>query len=454
MEMNNNSNGFKIFVAEDNEWYNKLISHHLSLNPDFEVKSFFSGKDLLDALHENPQVITIDYRLPDMLGDELLSKILAFNKEIKVIVISEQDEIEIAVELLKSGARDYIVKGKSIQERLINIINSIKTTASLKTEIQSLKKEVRSKYGFEKTMIGTSNAIQTIMERMTKATQTNINVSITGETGTGKEVTAKAIHYNSYCANDPFVAINMAAIPENLLESELFGHEKGAFTGAVQRRIGKFEEAGNGTLFLDEIGEMNINFQAKLLRVLQEREITRIGGNKSVKINCRIIVATNLDLKEETKNKKFREDLYFRLIGLPIHLPPLRERGKDILLLAHYFIQKFCTDNNIETKTLSETAQQKLMAYQWPGNIRELKSVIDLSIVLSNKEKIESDDISLSDEDALPEIMSKETSMREYNRRIVEIYMANYGNDTKLVAQKLDIGQTTVYRLLNEIKNQ
>ncbi len=446
--------GFKIFVAEDNEWYNKLISHHLSLNPDFEIQSYFSGKGVLDNLHHNPQVITIDYRLPDMLGDELLQKIHAFNKDIKVIVISEQDEIEVAVELLKAGASDYIVKGKTIQERLINIINSIQTTAHLKTEIVSLKQEVRSKYGFEKTMIGNSNALKSVMQRMTKATGTNINVSITGETGTGKEVTAKAIHYNSYCADEPFIAINMAAIPENLLESELFGHEKGAFTGAVNRRIGKFEEAGNGTIFLDEIGEMDINFQAKLLRVLQEREVTRVGANKPVKINCRVMVATNRDLKEEVKAKNFREDLYFRLIGLPILLPPLRERGNDILLLAHHFIQKFCADNNLPVKAISNAAQKKILAYQWPGNIRELKSVIDLAIVLSGEAQIMPDDISISSEDALPTVMAEECTMREYNRRIVEMYLAKYNNDTKLVAQKLAIGQTTVYRLLNEAKAQ
>lgn len=452
--MENQSQGFKIFVAEDNEWFNKLITHNLSLNPDFNIQSFFNAKDLLEQLHENPQVVTIDYRLPDMTGDELLKKIKAFNQNIQVIVISEQDEIEVAVELLKNGASDYIVKSKDIQERLKKIINNIQSTNALKKEITSLKKEVKTKYDFDKSMIGKSPAIQSVKEMMEKATQTNINVSITGETGTGKEVTAKAIHYNSYCADQPFIAINMAAIPENLLESELFGHEKGAFTGAVSRRIGKFEEAGKGTLFLDEIGEMDIHFQAKLLRVLQEREITRVGSNKAVKINCRIIVATNRDLKDEVKNKNFREDLYFRLMGLPVHLPPLRERNKDILLLAKHFIKAFCKSNQIDEKNLSEEAQKKLLAYKWPGNVRELKSVIDLAVVLSNANTIEANDISISQDDVLPDLMVDEMTMREYNRRIIDIYMAKYHNDTKKVAEKLDIGQTTVYRLLKEAKGE
>lgn len=452
--MSSTDKSFKIFIAEDNEWYNKLLVHNLSLNPDFIVKSFFDGQSLLDELDEMPDLVTIDYRLPDLTGDILLEKIKAILPETEVIVISEQNEIEVAVELLKMGATDYIVKSKDIQSRLVNIINNIQEKDQLKTEIVSLKKEVKSKYAFEKTMIGQSASIKSVFELMSKAITTNINVTITGETGTGKEVVAKAIHYNSYCSDQPFVAINMAAIPEDLLESELFGHEKGAFTGAVNRRIGKFEEAGGGTLFLDEIGEMNINFQAKLLRALQEREIVRVGSNTPVKINCRIIVATNRQLQEEVKAGNFREDLYFRLIGLPIHLPPLKERDKDVLLLSRHFITEFCKENNIPAKKISEAAQKKLLSYRWPGNIREVKSVIELGVVLSSSDQIEAEDISLTAQDALPEIMVNDLTMREYNRRIIQIYMQKYNEDTKLVAQKLDIGQTTVYRLLKEAKEK
>lgn len=452
--MSQSEKGFTIFIAEDDEWFNKMLSHNMSLNPDFIVKSFHDGASVLEAMNEQPDLVTIDYRLPDMTGDVLLKEIKKLYPETEVIVISEQDEIEVAVELLKSGAADYIVKSKDMQQRLRAIVNNVREKNEMRSEIKSLRSEVRSKYAFENNMVGNSSAMQTVYERIQKATATNINVTITGDTGTGKEVAAKAIHYNSGIREEPFVAINMAAIPADLLESELFGHEKGAFTGAVNRRLGKFESAGNGTLFLDEIGEMDIQFQAKLLRVLQEREIVRVGSNEPIKIQCRIIVATNRDLKEEVTKGNFREDLYFRLLGLPIELPPLTDRGKDVLLLARKFIEDFSKENNIEVKRISESAQKKIMSYNWPGNVRELKSVIELSMVMSSGEMIEEDDISLVGKDVLPEIITEEMSMRAYNRRIVNIYLEKYNRDTALVAKKLDIGQTTVYRLINEMKQQ
>ncbi|MEX1192269.1 MAG: sigma-54 dependent transcriptional regulator [Brumimicrobium sp.] len=444
---------FLIFVVEDNEWYNKLLMHNLALNPDFEVRTFFNGKDLLKALHKNPDVITLDYRLPDIDGGEVLKKIKAFDEEIEVLIISEQEEIETAVDLLKAGAYDYIVKSKDIKEKLVNTINHIKNNRTLKSKIKTLQQEVQGKYAFEKTIIGNSSALKKVFELIAKAVETNINVTISGETGTGKEVVSKAIHYNSPRKNKPFVAINMAAIPSELIESELFGHEKGAFTGATTRRTGKFEEAAGGTLFLDEIGEMDMSFQAKLLRVLQEKEITPIGSNKVIKTDCRIIIATNRNLQEDVKNGKFREDLYYRLIGLPIHLPPLRERGQDVLLLAKYFIDNFCKENKLDTKTISEAAQKKLLSYQWPGNIRELKSIIELAVVMSPDNEITSESITSTSTNKLTDVLSNEMTLREYNRRIVNLYMEQYDNNTKQVADKLDIGQTTVYRLLKEDKN-
>ncbi|HLU84056.1 MAG TPA: sigma-54 dependent transcriptional regulator [Vicingaceae bacterium] len=448
------NNAFKIFVVEDNEWYNKLLVHNLSLNPDFSVTSFLTGKELLNALHQQPSVVTLDYRLPDINGESLLKKIKETDPNIEVIVISEQEEIETAVDLLKAGAYDYIVKSKDIKDRLINTVNHIKSNAKLKKQLVSLQKEVQGKYAFEKSIIGNSKALKKIFDLIAKATQTNISVTISGETGTGKEVVAKAIHYNSPRKDKPFVAVNMAALPAELVESELFGHERGAFTGADTRRKGKFEEAGSGTIFLDEIGEMDINFQAKLLRVLQEKELNRVGGNENIKINCRIIVATNRNLQEEVKNGNFREDLYYRLFGLPIHLPPLRERENDVLLLAKHFINNFCKENQLEPKSINDTARRKLLSYHWPGNIRELKSVIELAVVLSSSNEIDAEDISLSsNNNALPDVLIQEMTMREYEIQIVKHYMQKCNNNTKLVADKLGIGQTTVYRLLKEDKN-
>ena len=441
---------FTIYVVEDNEWYNKLLVHNLSLNPDFIVESFFNGKDLLNSLSKKPAVITLDYRLPDIDGETLLKKIKEFDANIEVIIISEQEEIETAVALLKAGAYDYLVKTKDIRDRLLNTINNIRKNEGLKKRIVTLQKEVQGKYAFEKTIIGTSSAIKKVFELIAKATETNITVTISGETGTGKEVVAKAIHYNSPRKDKPFIAINMAAIPSELIESELFGHERGSFTGADVRRKGKFEEAEGGTLFLDEIGEMDINFQAKLLRALQEKEVTRVGSNLPIKVNCRIIVATNKNLLEEVKKGKFREDLYYRLFGLPIHLPPLRERDSDILLLAKYFIDNFCKENSLPLKNISENAKKKLLSYHWPGNIRELKSIVELAIVMSSDKELVESDISLSTTDALPNVLTHEMTLREYNRRIVNHYMEKCNDNTKLVAEKLGIGQTTVYRLLKE----
>lgn len=445
-----NDKPFKIFVVEDDEWYNRLLVHNLSLNPDYEIESFTNGKDCIDNLSKNPDVITLDYQLPDMQGLEVLKRIKAENEETQVILISEQDEIDVVVELLKYGAYDYIVKSKDIRERLLNTIQNIRNGASLKKEIVSLRTEVQKKYSYQNTIVGNSKATKNIFGLIEKATRTNISVSITGETGTGKELVAKAIHYNSNRAAKPFVAVNMAAIPKELTESELFGHEKGAFTGANFRRIGKFEEAHGGTLFLDEITEMDISIQAKLLRALQEKEIVRVGSNKPVKTDCRIIVATNQNLQDSVLKGLFRQDLYYRLYGFPIELPPLRERGNDIVLLSKHFIKEFCNENNLIQKTLSTPAVEKLISYSFPGNIRELKSVVELAITLSDNDEISSEDILLGSTALIEETIDKELSLREYNIRVVKRYLEKYDGNIKLVAEKLDIGVATIYRMLKE----
>lgn len=444
------NNSFKIFVVEDDDWYNRLLVHHLSLNPDYEVQSFTSGKECLEQLNQEPDVVTLDYRLPDIKGLEILKEIKTINSDIQVVVISEQDDIDVVVELLKFGAYDYIVKTKDIRERLLNTINNIRNGVQLKKELTTLRKEVRSKYSYQNSIIGNSPATQKIFDLIDKATRTNITVTLTGETGTGKELVAKAIHYNSAHANKPFVAVNVAAIPKDLIESELFGYEKGAFTGANSRRIGKFEEADGGTLFLDEMAEMDISLQAKLLRALQEREVVRLGSNKPVKFDCRIIVATNRNLRDEVKQGNFRQDLYYRLYGLPIELPPLRERGNDIIILSKFFINAFCKENSLEPKQLSSVAIDKLRSYTFPGNIRELKSMIELAVTLSDNNEINSENIVLGGSDLLPEIMDRELTLREYTLRIVNKFLEKYDNNIKMVAEKLDIGVATVYRMLKE----
>ncbi len=246
----------KIFVVEDNEWYNKLLVYTLSMNPDYEIKSFFNARDFLNCLHETPDIVTLDYRLPDLSGLEVLKRIREENNDIQVILISEQEDINMVVTLLKMGAYDYITKSDDIKDRLLNTIQNLRNDLSLKREISTLRREIQKKYSFRKSILGESQAIKNVYELIDKALDTNITVIISGETGTGKELVAKAIHYNSKRKDKSFVAVNVPAIPSELIESELFGHEKGAFTGASFRRIGRFEEADGGTLFLDEIGEM------------------------------------------------------------------------------------------------------------------------------------------------------------------------------------------------------
>lgn len=441
---------FLIFVVEDDEWYNRLLVHQLSLNPDYQVVSFENGKDCIANLDKEPDVVTLDYRLPDLKGLEVLQKIKQTNDDIQVILISEQKEIDVVVELFKYGAYDYIVKSKEIRERLLNTVNNIRKGVNLKKEIDGLRKEVKKKYSYQNSIIGNSAATQKIYGLIDKATRTNISVAVTGETGTGKELVAKAIHYNSSRSAQPFVAVNMAAIPKDLIESELFGHEKGAFTGASFRRKGKFEEANGGTLFLDEVAEMDISLQTRLLRVLQEKEIVRVGSNAPVKVDCRIVVATNRNLQNEVKKGNFRQDLFYRIYGLPIELPPLRERENDVLVLTKHFVNTFCAENKLSPKTISNEAINKLRVYSFPGNVRELRSIIELAVTLSDNDQITADNIILGNDDLLPDVMETEASLREYNLRIVHKYLEKYDNNIKVVAKKLDIGVATIYRMLKE----
>lgn len=442
----------KIFVVEDDPAYTKFLKYVLELNPDYEVQFFTSGKDCLSNLYKNPAVITLDYSLPDMPGEKVLAQIRSHDPNINVIIVSAQEKIHTAVELLKLGAYDYISKDHETRDRLLNSINNARNKTSLIREINHLKKEISEKYEFEKSIIGTSVAIKRTFSLLEKAVQTNISVSITGETGTGKELVAKAIHYNSKRKSKPFVAVNIAAIPRDLLESELFGHEKGAFTGAVTRRIGKFEEAEGGTIFLDEIGEMDPNLQAKLLRVLQEREVTRIGGNQVIKLDVRILAATHKDLAEEVKAGRFREDLYYRLLGLPIHLPPLRERGNDVILIAKHFLDTFAVENGMKKFKISPEAQEKLLQYPYPGNIRELKSIIELSAVMAEEQEIRPQDISFNSTARMESFLYQEMTMQEYMYRIIRLYLNKYENNVLEVAKRLDVGKSSLYRYLKEME--
>jgi DNA-binding NtrC family response regulator len=444
----------KIFLIEDDSFFGETLKYHLHLNPDYDVHLFQSGKECIENLHKKPDIICLDFGLPDISGDKMLRKIQEIDNSIPIIIISGQEEIEVAVNFLKSGARDYIVKNSHTKDILWNSIIKIRENLNLVHEVEELKEQLVQKFSFEKSIIGQSDAIKMVFNKISKALNTNINVSITGETGTGKEVVAKAIHYNSDKKNKPFVAVNMAAIPKELVESEFFGHEKGAFTGAESRSIGKFEQADGGTIFLDEIAELDLNLQSKLLRVLQEREVVRLGGKESIKFNARLIIATHKDLAQEVKKGNFREDLYYRIIGLPIELPPLRDRGNDKLLLAKYFIDIFIKDNKMKPISLSKEAKEKLSKYLFPGNIRELKSVIELACVMSDGKEIQADDLTLNSINNTSYFVSEDKTLKEFTSEIILHYLKINNNDVVKTATKLDIGKSTIYNLIQSLEQK
>ncbi|WP_246001528.1 sigma-54-dependent transcriptional regulator [Mucilaginibacter gracilis] len=446
--INSDMNEYNIFIVEDDPWYGEILEYHLSLNPDYRLTRFTTAKECLDKMYLQPDLITVDFSLPDMAGDKLYQKIREVNSQVPVIVISSQDKIAVAVDLLKNGVSDYLVKDSATKDLLWNSIIRIKENQNLKKEVEVLKEELGQKFSFEKTIIGQSGTLKKVFAMMDKASKTNINISITGETGTGKEVVAKAVHYNSDRKKKPFVPVNMAAIPRELIESELFGHEKGAFTGAVARKSGCFENANGGTIFLDEIAELDLSLQSKLLRVLQEREVVRVGGNEKVKLDVRVIVATHKHLADEIKRGNFREDLYYRIMGLPIELPPLRDRGNDVLILARHFADDFAKQNKLGSITISKEAKTKLLRYQFPGNVRELKAIIELAVVMCNDNEITANEININVVKRDDGIVMEDKTLREYTCEIVKYYLKKNNDDVLLTARILDIGKSTIYKMI------
>jgi DNA-binding NtrC family response regulator len=443
----NGKSKYNVFIVEDNKLYAQVLKKQL-LNDQYQVKVFYNGKDCIASLDEKPDVITLDYTLPDMTGHEVLKEIQRKQPNSHVIIISAQESISTAIELMKNGAYDYIMKAPDTREKLSNVIKNIYTTDQLKEENIRLKDAVKEKFNCRNLIKGNSREIDHVFSLMEKAIQTNISVSISGETGTGKELVAKGIHYNSTRSNKPFVAVNVSAIPDGFIESELFGHEKGAFTGADFKKIGKFEMANTGTLFLDEIADLNLSVQAKLLRVVQEREFTRLGGNDVIPLDVRIITATHKNLATLVAEGDFRQDLYYRLLGLPIELPPLRVRGNDIILLAKYFVNEFCRENSMPLKNITEESKNMLLSYNFPGNIREIKAIMELACVMTNGENIKPSHLNMSIEENVQNLLADEKTLEEYDREIVKHFLHKYNQNVRLVASRLGIGKSTIYRML------
>jgi DNA-binding NtrC family response regulator len=379
----------RILVVEDEEKLRRVIELQLKA-VGFEVDQSGSAEGGL-KLADHADLIITDLRLPGMTGLDLLAQIRRQNSRTPVIVMTAFGTVENAVEAMKAGAVDFLPKPFSL-DHLMAVVTKALEVRALRDENQKLREELGVRYEFD-NLVGRSAAMQEVFATVNRVAPTRATVLLAGESGVGKDMIARAIHHHSPRAERPFVKINCTAIPENLMESELFGYEKGAFTGANTTKPGKFEQADTGTVFLDEIGDVPPSIQVKLLRILQEREFERLGSNKTRHIDVRVLAATNVDLRAALEQGTFREDLYYRLNVLPIDIPPLRERKEDIPFLAEHFVKKISKDVGGRIESISEAAIQKLMQYHWPGNVRELENVIERSMVLSQGPVLEPEDI-------------------------------------------------------------
>jgi two-component system response regulator AtoC len=403
----------RILIIDDEESFRHMLSVIL-IKEGYEVEASSNGEEGLQKAAASPfDQILCDIRMPHMDGLEFLRKIKKTGVEAAIIMMSAYGTVDTAIEAMKLGAYDYISKPFKPDE-IILTLRKAEEREQLRRENQLLKKEVEKEYSFE-SIVSKNEQMQKIFDVIRKVSQYKSTVLITGESGTGKELVARALHYNSDRSQNPFIAVNCGAIPENLLESELFGHAKGAFTDAIRTKKGLFEEADGGTLFLDEIGELPGQLQVKLLRVLQDGEIRRIGESKPIQIDVRIVAATVRDLSNEVNEGRFREDLFYRLNVLPIHIPPLRERKEDIPLLIQHFIGKYNKAMNKNVADIDRRALETLISYKWYGNVRELENTVERAIVLSEKKNIEFENLPMEVQNFKEEFQAEPWPDEEYS---------------------------------------
>src|SRR5881394_2427004 len=378
----------RILVIDDEA----AIRDSLRMTLEYEGYEFLGAatgqEGLALAEREGPDLILLDVKMPGMDGLEVLDRLRAMNEALPVVVISGHGTISTAVEATKKGAFDFIEKPFASERVLVSLRNAL-DQGRLRDENRSLKKAVEVRH----QMIGDSSALKQVMASVARAAPTNATVLIQGESGVGKELVARTIHRNSLRARERFVQVNCAAIPEELIESELFGHEKGSFTGATEKQMGKFEQADRGTIFLDEVGDMSAKTQAKVLRVLQEGEVERLGSAKTATVDVRVIAATNKNLEEEIEKGNFREDLYFRLAVIPIHVPPLRDRPEDIPTLVRHYMDYFSRENNVRPKRITQAALDVLQKARWKGNVRELKNTVERLLIMTPGDGIDVPDL-------------------------------------------------------------
>lgn len=387
----------RIHIVDDDPAYATIMRYQLRRNNDPEIKVFHTGEDALLHMDEEPDLILLDVVMPGQGGLETLRQMKARKPDIPVVMVSAQSVVSVALEALKLGAYDYITKGHDDTVKLQALVRHISERVALAQEVSSLRAQLPDPKGL-RGIVGESAPMARIFKIVQKTLRGNLTVAILGESGTGKELIAQAIHHNSNRRRNPFVVVNCAAIPHELMESEFFGHEKGSFTGAHARKIGKFEQAHQGTIFLDEIGELELSLQAKLLRVLQNQEVQRVGGSETIKVDVRVICATNKDIVKMTRDNEFREDLYYRLFQFPVHLPPLRERDQDVLLLGEHFRKTFLEKHkDLESRGFSAATRRVMLQYTWPGNVRELKNAVERALLISDTPEIMPDDLMLND---------------------------------------------------------
>lgn len=437
----------KILVVDDEAVMRESLHDWLS-DAGYQVFTAENGPQALEIIEkENLGIVIADLVMPGMDGIELMKQAKEILPNIQVIIITAYGSIPTAIAAMKEGAYDYIEK-PFCPERVESLLERLVEHQGLIEENLSLRQRLEDRYRFE-NIIAKSPEMQRVIEVIKVVARSNATVLITGDSGTGKELVARAIHSQSHRRDKPFVAVSCAALPESLLESELFGHEKGSFTGAYAQKKGKFEFANRGTLFLDEIGEMSANIQVHLLRVLEEKAFTRVGGNEEIKVDVRIISATNKDLKKAVARGEFREDLYYRLNVVTIDLPPLRERREDIPLLAEHFLNKFALENQKEVAGFSPEAREFLLRYDWPGNVRELENAIERAVILAKNSLIEVADLpdqSLS----LARSALQGKSLKEMEKNHILNVLSETGGNYSQAARILGISRMTLYNKARE----
>jgi DNA-binding NtrC family response regulator len=446
-----------IVVIDDDPEMRSMVHDHLK-HQGYQVKDFGSSLEAVKYLSssgldaQGTELVLTDLRMPELDGLDVLQQIRRLPNPFPVIIMTAFATVDTAIEGLRKGAFDYITKPFKLNELSLTVERAL-SYYRLKTQNQALTNAVQKNWN-RQSIVGKSAAIQNIFDLIERAAPASSNILITGESGTGKEVVARALHNQSPRAEKPFIAINCTAIPESLMESELFGHIKGSFTGATQDKKGLFEEAHGGTLFLDEIGDMDLSLQAKLLRVLQERQIKPVGSTQSKAIDVRVIAATHKDLKKAISNGVFREDLYYRLSVIPIVTPPLRHRPEDIPLLAHYFLRKYSALNNGKIITFTQDALRKLVSLSWPGNVRELENMVERLVVLSRSPEIDAGDIPSADQSSSEQFFGEATNdsptLEELEKRYIQLVLDKTGGKKEKAAQILGINRRTLYRKQKE----